>query len=40
MGCFYGFKLHLICNERGEVLNFMITRSDAEDCRHLKHKSL
>ncbi len=40
MGCFYGFKLHLICNERGEVLNFMIIRSDAEDCRHLKYKSL
>ena len=37
MGCFYGFKLHLICNERGEVLNFMITRSDAEDSRHLKY---
>ena len=25
MGWFFGFKLHLICNERGEVLNFMIT---------------
>ena len=26
MGWFFGFKLHLICNERGELLNFMITR--------------
>ena len=25
MGWFFGFKLHLICNERGELLNFMIT---------------
>ena len=26
MGWFFGFKLHLICNEMGELLNFMITR--------------
>ena len=25
MGWFFGFKLHLICNEKGELLNFMIT---------------
>ena len=25
MGWFFRFKLHLICNERGELLNFMIT---------------
>lgn len=25
LGWFYGFKLHLICNDRGEILNFMIT---------------
>lgn len=24
MGWFFGFKLHLICNEKGELLNFMI----------------
>jgi len=30
MGWFFGFKLHLICNEKGEVLNFMITLSDVE----------
>jgi hypothetical protein len=23
MGWFFGFKLHLICNEKGEILNFM-----------------
>lgn len=24
MGWFFGFKLHLICNEKGELLNFLI----------------
>ena len=24
-GWFFGFKLHLICNEKGELPNFMIT---------------
>lgn len=24
MGWFYGFKLHLICNDKGELLNFCI----------------
>ena len=28
MGWFFGFKLHLICNEKGELLNFMITPGD------------
>ena len=27
MGWFFGFKLHLICNERGELLNFMLTQA-------------
>lgn len=31
MGWFFGFKLHLICNERGELLNFMITPRDVDD---------
>jgi hypothetical protein len=33
MGWFFGFKLHLICNEKGELLNFMITPGDV-DTRH------
>ena len=28
MGWFFGFKLNLICNEKGELLNFMITPGD------------
>ena len=35
MGWFYGFKLHLICNECGEVLNFILTRGNVDD-RHEK----
>ena len=31
MGWFYGFKLHLICNEKGEILNFMFTPGDVDD---------
>ena len=31
MGWFFGFKLHLICNEKGELLNFMITPGGIDD---------
>jgi hypothetical protein len=31
MGWFFGFKLHLICNDRGELLNFCITRGNVDD---------
>ena len=31
MGWFFGFKLHLICNERGELLNFMVTPGDVNN---------
>lgn len=33
MGWFYGFKLHLLVNERGEVLNFCLTPGNTDD-RH------
>lgn len=36
MGWFFGFKLHLICNERGELLNFMITPGDVDDRKPLE----
>ena len=38
MGWFLGFKLHLICNERGELLNFMITFGDVNDRKPLEYK--
>ena len=31
MGWFYGFKLHLICNDRGDLLNFSLTPGNVDD---------
>lgn len=39
MGWFYGIKLHLICNDKGEILNFMITPGDVDDREPLKMRS-
>ena len=39
MGWFFGFKLHLICNEKGELLNFMITPGDVDDLKPLEYKA-
>ena len=38
MGWFFGFKMHLIINEKGEVLSFMITPADVDDREPLKVK--
>ena len=38
MGWFFGFKLHLICNEKGELLNFMITSGDIDGRKSLEYK--
>lgn len=40
MGWFFGFKLHIICNEKGELHNFMITYDDIDDRKPLEHKAL
>ena len=39
MGWFYGFKLHLICSEKGELLNFMLTPGNVDDRDPLRNKS-
>ena len=39
MGWFFGFKLHLICNEKGELLNFMITPGNTDDREPLEYKA-
>jgi len=31
IGWFYGFKLHLVINDKGEILNFMITQGNVDD---------
>lgn len=38
MGWFYGFKLHLVCNEKGELLSFYLTKGNVDDRnpRHIK----
>jgi len=36
MGYFFGFKLHLVVNEKGELLNFMITQGNVDDRQPLK----
>lgn len=35
IGWFYGFKLHLIINDKGEILSFYLTRGNVDD-RNLK----
>jgi len=37
MGWFYGFKLHLIINDKGEILNFIITQGNTDDREPLKN---
>ncbi len=36
MGWFFGFKLHLVVNEKGELLNFVITQANVDDRDPLK----
>tara|TARA_R110002096_G_scaffold434390_1_gene655815 strand:+ start:209 stop:1114 length:906 start_codon:yes stop_codon:yes gene_type:complete len=36
MGWFYGFKLHIIVNDKGELLDFIITQANADDRAPLK----
>ena len=36
MGWFYGFKLHLIVNEKGDIINFVITQGNVDDRAPLK----
>lgn len=39
IGWFFGFKLHLIINDKGEILDFMITQGNINDREPLKQKS-
>jgi hypothetical protein len=36
MGYFFGFKLHIIVNDRGEMINFVITPGNVDDRQPLK----
>ena len=39
MGWFFGFKLHLIINERGQIIDFLITQGNVDDRQTLKDKT-
>lgn len=40
MGWFFGFKLHLIINEKGEILNFIFTPGNMDNSEPLKQGKL
>lgn len=40
LGWFYGFKLHIIINDRGEILDFIITPGNVDDRKPLKDMDL
>jgi hypothetical protein len=39
MGWFYGFKLHIVINDKGEILNFSITQANGDDREPLKKEN-
>jgi hypothetical protein len=38
MGYFFGFKLHFVVNDKGEILNFVITPGNTDDREPLQNK--
>ena len=36
MGWFYGFKLHLVINHKGELINFCLTKGNVDDRQVVK----
>lgn len=39
MGYFFGFKLHIVINDKGELLNFVITPGNTDDREPLKNEA-
>lgn len=39
MGWFYGFKLHIIINDKGEILSFCVTQANVDDREPLKNET-
>lgn len=39
LGWFYGFKLHLICNDKGQIIDFLITKANVDDRYPLKNEN-
>ncbi len=40
MGWFFGFKQHLIINDKGEIQNFVFTTGNVDDRKPLKERAL
>lgn len=40
MEWFYGFKLHIVCNDKGELLNFVVTLGNVDDKEPLTSSNL
>lgn len=38
MGWFHGFKLHIVINDKGEILSFCITQANIDDREPLKNE--
>ncbi len=39
MGWFFGFKLHIVINDKGEILDFLFTQGNVDDREPLKNKT-
>ena len=39
LGWFYGFKLHIVINDKGEILDFLFTPGNVDDRAPLKNKN-
>lgn len=39
MGWFYGFKLHIVISDKGEILNFAVTQANVDDRQPLQNES-
>lgn len=39
MGWFYGFKLHIVINDKGEIIDFLFTQANVDDREPLKNKN-
>ena len=39
MGWFYGFKLHIVINDRGEIIQWTLTPGNVDDREPLKDKN-
>jgi hypothetical protein len=38
MGCFHDFKLHIVINDKDELLSFCVTQANVDDREPLKMK--